>query len=163
MQPHSIRIKLCDQPLDAFDLRWVSRRTQQLALALNPFVYFYARLAHARTPPAFHMPNADRWLWFQKGPALIFKRDQRLRKGASTCHLGQAFVICISSDAEKLLDTIASDWRDDPKLGQMSTDGVDHRGLLADEQVTGVRRRRDVCFWPVTASMANGRRGSFVG
>jgi hypothetical protein len=47
MQPHSIRIKLFDQPLDAFDLRWVSRRTQQLEVLLNPFVYFYARLAHA--------------------------------------------------------------------------------------------------------------------
>jgi hypothetical protein len=46
MQPHSIRMKLCDPPLDAFDLRWVSRRTYQLAVALNPFVYFYARLAH---------------------------------------------------------------------------------------------------------------------
>jgi hypothetical protein len=49
MQQHSIRIKLCDQPLDAFDLRWVSRRTQQPEVALNPFVYFYARLAHALT------------------------------------------------------------------------------------------------------------------
>jgi hypothetical protein len=28
MQPHSIPMKLCDQPIDAFDLRWVSRRTQ---------------------------------------------------------------------------------------------------------------------------------------
>jgi hypothetical protein len=53
MQPHSIRIKLFDQPLDAFGLRWVSRRTQQLAVALNPFVYFYARLAHALTPRHF--------------------------------------------------------------------------------------------------------------
>ena len=43
-----------------------------------------------------------------------------------TCHLGQAFVICISSDAEKLRDTIASDWRDDAELGQMSADRVDH-------------------------------------
>ena len=51
MQPHSIRVKLCDQPLDAFDLRWVSRRTQQLEVALNPFVYFYARLAHICAMP----------------------------------------------------------------------------------------------------------------
>jgi hypothetical protein len=28
MQPRSICVKLCDQPFDAFDLRWVSRRTQ---------------------------------------------------------------------------------------------------------------------------------------
>ena len=47
MQPHSIRVKRRDQPLDAFDLRRVSRRTKQLEVALNPFVYFYARLAHA--------------------------------------------------------------------------------------------------------------------
>jgi hypothetical protein len=46
MQPRSIRMKLRDQPFDAFDLRRVSRRTQQLAVALNPLVYFYARLAH---------------------------------------------------------------------------------------------------------------------
>ena len=64
MQPHSIRIKLCDQPFDAFNLRWVGRRTQQLDVALNPFVYFYARLAHALTP-RHYMPNADRLLWFQ--------------------------------------------------------------------------------------------------
>jgi hypothetical protein len=47
MQPHSIRVKLRDQPFDAFDLRGVCRRTQQLAEALDSFVYFYARLAHA--------------------------------------------------------------------------------------------------------------------
>jgi hypothetical protein len=58
MQPHSIRMKLCDPPIDAFDLRWVFRRTQQLAMQLNPFVNFYARLAHALT-------NTARRLWFQ--------------------------------------------------------------------------------------------------
>jgi hypothetical protein len=52
---------------------------------------------------------------------------------ACTCHLGQAFVICISGDSEQLLDTMAPDWRDDPELGQMSADGIDHRSLLADE------------------------------
>jgi hypothetical protein len=31
--------------------------------------------------------------------------------------MSEAFVICISSDAEKLLDTIASDRRDDAELG----------------------------------------------
>src|SRR4249920_2696634 len=67
---------------------------------------------------------------------------------AHTCHLGQAFIICISSDAEKLRDTIASDWRDDAELGQMSADGVDHRGLLADKQVTGtVQRQAALLFW----------------
>ena len=46
MQPHSIRIKPYDQPVDAIDLQWVSRRAQHLAVALNPFVYVYAGLAH---------------------------------------------------------------------------------------------------------------------
>jgi hypothetical protein len=47
MQPHSVGVKLDNQLIDAFDLRWVSRRTQQREVALNLFVYFYARLAHA--------------------------------------------------------------------------------------------------------------------
>jgi hypothetical protein len=68
MQPHSIRIKLCDQPLDAFDLRWVSRRTQQLALALNPFVYFYARLAHALDAPGIlYAPMPTDGFGFKRG------------------------------------------------------------------------------------------------
>ena len=50
MQPHSVCVKLDDQLIDAFDLRRVSRRTQQREVALNPFVYFYARLAHALMP-----------------------------------------------------------------------------------------------------------------
>jgi hypothetical protein len=50
MQPHSIPKEICDQPIDALDLRCVSRRTQYLAVALNPFVYVYARLAHDLTP-----------------------------------------------------------------------------------------------------------------
>jgi hypothetical protein len=37
------------------------------------------------------------------------------------------------SDAEQLLDTVASDRRDDPELSQVRADGIDHRGLLADE------------------------------
>ena len=60
--------------------------------------------------------------------------DVRCERGhTSACNLGQTFVICISSDVEKLRDTMAPDRRDDPELGQMSADGVDHRGLLADE------------------------------
>jgi hypothetical protein len=67
MEPHSIRKKLCDQPLDAFDLRWVSRRTQQLAVALNPFVYFYARLAHGLTPRHFIRPMPTDGFGFKRG------------------------------------------------------------------------------------------------
>jgi hypothetical protein len=46
MQPHSIRIKPYDQPVDAIDLQRVSR-PQHLAVALNPLVYVYAGLTHA--------------------------------------------------------------------------------------------------------------------
>jgi len=55
------------------------------------------------------------------------------RGDTHACNLGQAFVICISSDAKQLFDTVASDRRDDPELGKMGADGIDHRGLLADE------------------------------
>jgi hypothetical protein len=46
MQPHSIRIKPYDQPVDAIDLQRVSR-PQHLAVALNPLVYVYVGLTHA--------------------------------------------------------------------------------------------------------------------
>ena len=45
------------------------------------------------------------------------------------------FVIWISDYFEQRLHAIASDRRNDPELGKMGTDGVDHRGLLADEQM----------------------------
>jgi hypothetical protein len=46
-----------------------------------------------------------------------------------------------------LLDTKAADRRDDSKLRKMSTDGIDHRGLLADEQVPGsVQRQATLLF-----------------
>jgi hypothetical protein len=68
MEQHSIRIKLCYRSLDALDLRRVSRRTQCLPVALNLFVYFYARLAHAVMSSISLHNKADRWLWFQKEP-----------------------------------------------------------------------------------------------
>ena len=34
-----------------------------------------------------------------------------------------------------VLDTIASDWCDDPELAKMGADRIDYRGLLADEQM----------------------------
>jgi hypothetical protein len=49
--------------------------------------------------------------------------------------LRHAFVIWISDYFEQRLHAIASDRRNDPELGKMGTDGVDHRGLLADEQM----------------------------
>ena len=52
-----------------------------------------------------------------------------------------ASVTCICDDAEQLFDTMASDRCDDPERGKMGADGIDHRRLLADEQVTGTVQR----------------------
>ncbi len=48
-------------------------------------------------------------------------------------NLRQPLVTWIGDDPEQFLDTIAPDRRDDPELGKMGTDRIDHRGLLADE------------------------------
>ena len=50
-------------------------------------------------------------------------------------NLGHPFVTWIGDDAKQFLDTIASDWRDDPELRKMGTDRIDHRGLLTDEEM----------------------------
>ena len=39
------------------------------------------------------------------------------------------------SSREQLFNTIASDRCDDAKLGKMGADRIDHRGLLANEQM----------------------------
>jgi hypothetical protein len=41
------------------------------------------------------------------------------------------------SSREQLFNTIASDRCDDAQLGKMGADRIDHRGLLADKEVTG--------------------------
>ena len=46
-----------------------------------------------------------------------------------------ARVSWIGDDIEQRLDTLASDRRDDPELGKMSPDYIDHRCLLANEQM----------------------------
>ena len=48
----------------------------------------------------------------------------------------------ISDDLQQLFDTMASDRCDNPKLGKMGANGIDHRGLLADEQVPGTVQRQ---------------------
>jgi hypothetical protein len=53
MHAHSLCVKLGDQSIDAFDLRWLGRRTQQLSVVLNPFVYFYAKFAHAQVSGSY--------------------------------------------------------------------------------------------------------------
>ena len=87
------------------------------------------------------MPSPDHTIELQN------LRLQHPQLGAESGHtrtgdLGQPLVICIGDDAEQLLDTIASDRRDDPELRKMSADRIDHRGLLADEQMTGAVQRQ---------------------
>src|SRR5712671_3535871 len=43
--------------------------------------------------------------------------------------------MCISNDTEQLLDTLGADRRDNAKLGEMGTNGIYHRNLLADEEM----------------------------
>jgi hypothetical protein len=42
----------------------------------------------------------------------------------------------------RTLQLSRSDWCDDPELGQMRADGIDHSGLLADKQWTGTVQRQ---------------------
>src|SRR5918994_4926402 len=48
---------------------------------------------------------------------------------------GHPFVTWIGDHPKQLLDTIASDRRDDPELCKMGADRIDHRSLLADQQM----------------------------
>jgi hypothetical protein len=45
------------------------------------------------------------------------------------------FVFWIGDDPEQVLDTFASDWRDNLELSKVRTDRIDRCGLLADEQL----------------------------
>ena len=40
-----------------------------------------------------------------------------------------------SATFEQFLDSVTTDRRNDPELGKMSPDRIDHRGLLTDEQM----------------------------
>jgi hypothetical protein len=51
--------------------------------------------------------------------------------------LRHSFVVEIGNNPEQFFDALAANWRDDPKLGKMGTDRIDHCRLLANEQVTG--------------------------
>src|SRR4051794_22444703 len=48
-------------------------------------------------------------------------------------YLWNSLVVWIGDDSEQFLDTTAPDRCNDPELGKMGTDRIDHRGLLADE------------------------------
>jgi 2-polyprenyl-6-methoxyphenol hydroxylase-like FAD-dependent oxidoreductase len=56
-------------------------------------------------------------------------------RGTHTSHLRNSLVVWIGHDIEQLIDTVASNRRNDPELGKIGPDGIDHRGLLTDEQM----------------------------
>ena len=80
------------------------------------------------------MPSHDHPIELQD---LLFEPEQLGAQSGKTRarNLGHPFVTRIGDDIEQFLDTIASDRRDDAKLGKMGADRIDHRGLLADEQM----------------------------
>src|SRR5277367_2335733 len=49
-------------------------------------------------------------------------------------------VLCIGDNLEQPLDTIATDWRDDPELGKVRADRIDDRSLLTDEEMPGAMK-----------------------
>src|SRR4029453_15748194 len=50
-------------------------------------------------------------------------------------NLGHASIVGIGDHVEHLPDAIAPYWCDDAKLGKVGADRVDHRSLLADEEM----------------------------
>jgi hypothetical protein len=80
-------------------------------------------------------------------------RLQHPQLGAKSSHaragnLGQPLIAGIGDDMEQLLDAVAPDRRHDAELGEMGTDRIDHRGSLADEQVTGaVKHQAALLLW----------------
>jgi hypothetical protein len=67
---------------------------------------------------------------------------QHLKLGAKggnapTRHIGQSLVIQISGNIEQLFNTMTPYRCNDPKFSEMAADRIDHRSLLANEQVAG--------------------------
>src|SRR6202035_337709 len=54
-----------------------------------------------------------------------------------TSYLRNSLVVWIGYDIEQFLNTVTPDRCNDPELGKMGPDCIDHRGLLTDEQMTG--------------------------
>ena len=50
-----------------------------------------------------------------------------------TGYLWNSLVVWIGDDIEQLLDTVAPDRCNNPELGKVGPDRIDHRSLLTDE------------------------------
>src|SRR4029077_3515869 len=96
------------------------------------------------------MPGQDAPIELQD---LCLEHPQLRAKGGKTltCDLWHPLVIRIGDDVEELLDTVAANRRDDPELGEVGADRIDHRGLLANEEMT--------CAMEHEAALLRGRLG----
>src|SRR6202162_4889174 len=52
-----------------------------------------------------------------------------------TSYLRNSLVVRIGDDIEQFLDTVTPNRRNDPELGKMGPDRIDHGSLLSDEQM----------------------------
>ena len=75
----------------------------------------------------------------------IWRRGIEKRCQVGLGNLWRAFVTWIGDDPEQFLDAIAADRRDDSELCKMGTDRIDHRGLLADEEMAGAWSIKQLC------------------
>ena len=80
------------------------------------------------------MPGTDQSVELQYlllDPAQLSSECRQTR----TSHLRNSLIVWVGQDIEQFLDTVTPDRRNDPELGKMGPDCIDHRGLLTDEQM----------------------------
>src|SRR5262245_40777174 len=65
---------------------------------------------------------------------------------ARACHFQEPPIGCISDDFQKLLDTPAPDGGDDPELGKIGADRIDHGSLLANEEKARTMKHQAALF-----------------
>jgi hypothetical protein len=99
------------------------------------------RMASSRLLVSFDVLSHDAAI---KGQDLGFQCQQLSPKSshAGPGYLGEPSVVGIGNNFEQLLDTIAPDRCDDPELGQLRTNGIDDRRLLANEQMPRPMKRQ---------------------
>jgi hypothetical protein len=64
------------------------------------------------------------------------------RDKARASNIRQPFVAWVGNNTVKFLDTFAADRCDNAELGKVSSDRINHRSLLADEQMTCAVKRQ---------------------
>ena len=87
------------------------------------------------------MPSHDHTVELQN----LFLEPAQLspkRRETRTDYHRYSLVTWISDDIEQFLNSLASDRSNDPELGKMRPDHIDHRSLLADEQMARTMKRQ---------------------